>query len=201
MSRKVQKAKRNFYVNDDGKRITLCIKTIGGGRKFINIVAHVMLGIVGGLLAFIGILAGGTGLSLYFLIPAAGAFILQWIVHIWSQKRSENCIHIEDTGIEILGKFYPFHDIDGIGWKFGDQKSRYSMSVSTSGSSWRSGMERIVQDANDLAHDASGKVFIKFGDKNVYISKTLKEDETEEVFKLLRQSMIKKGYEFEAERF
>lgn len=181
MASKRQTAERDFEFIEENDTVKLKLRTMVTSRRLVYTLALISLLFIGIFAIGIGLIAIAEG-GFFLLLIGIAAIAVLWPISRWANGRRETEVLVDAEGVHIADKLYPFEDIDSIGWRFGG-----GTLVSKS---------QTAHAVHAMAHETSGIVYLAFGNKEITIANTLRENEVETVYTKLKDAMVAKGFTF-----
>jgi hypothetical protein len=187
---KVVKAKRDFEVVRSADKITITSFSVRTGRTFVSFLVFIPFTIIF-ILSFIALLmALSVGesemIGLGAIMAGVSGFIL-FLTAKWAYKKKPSVVFIDKTGVIKNGSKYPFTDIDGLRWRFGDQSSTVTLYAQNS----------VGSTGAAMMNEVSGAVEIDYGNKCIVLVTGLSRISVEKCYDTIKSAMQEMGYSFQ----
>ena len=187
---KVVKAKRDFEVVRSADKITITSFSVRTGRTFVSFLVFIPFTIIF-ILSFIALLmalseGASEMIGLGAIMAGVSGFIL-FLTAKWAYKKKPSVVFIDKTGVIKNGSKYPFTDIDGLRWRFGDQSSTVTLYAQNS----------VASTGAAMMNEVSGAVEIDYGNKCIVLVTGLSRISVEKCYDTIKSAMQEMGYSFQ----
>ena len=187
---KVVKAKRDFEVVRSADKITITSFSVRTGRTFVSFLVFIPFTIIF-ILSFIALLMAlsegeSEMIGLGAIMAGVSGFIL-FLTAKWAYKKKPSVVFIDKTGVIKNGSKYPFTDIDGLRWRFGDQSSTVTLYAQNS----------VASTGAAMMNEVSGAVEIDYGNKCILLVTGLSRISVEKCYDTIKSAMQEMGYSFQ----
>jgi hypothetical protein len=187
---KVVKAKRDFEVVRSADKIAITSFSVRTGRTFISFLVYIPFSIIF-ILSFIALLMAlsegeSEMIGLGSIMAGVSGFIL-FLTAKWASKKKPSVVFIDKIGVIKNGSKYPFTDIDGLRWRFGDQSSTVKFHAQNS----------LASTGAEMMNEVSGAVEIDYGNKCIVLVTGLSRINVEKAYAKIKSAMQEMGYSFQ----
>ena len=187
---KVVKAKRDFEVVRSADKITITSFSVRTGRTFVSFLVFIPFTIIF-ILSFIALLMAlsegeSEMIGLGAIMAGVSGFIL-FLTAKWAYKKKPSVVFIDKTGVIKNSSKYPFTDIDGLRWRFGDQSSTVTLYAQNS----------VASTGAAMMNEVSGAVEIDYGNKCIVLVTGLSRISVEKCYDTIKSAMQEMGYSFQ----